>query len=145
MNKINMSNEQALTKIMNWCSKMERSKFDVQNKLYTWGVDKSKIDGIIERLEKEGFLSSNRFLEAFIKGKLYYNKWGRVKIKYHLKLKGFPENLIYIQMIFEQLKKKNTSLNVDDDYVKKSKVIQFGASRGYETELALQCVDKFTK
>jgi len=149
-----MTAKDALVKIMNWCSKMERSTFDVQMKLYSWGIDSENIKSIIKKLEEEGFINSDRYIEAYVKGKLIYKKWGKVKIKYHLKVKGFSEDTIdkyldelideeqYLEMILEQLRKKNTSLNEDDEYLRKSKVINFGASRGYETELALQCVDK---
>jgi len=154
MKKESMTAKDALVKIMNWCSKMERSTFDVQMKLYSWGIDSENIKSIIKKLEEEGFINSDRYIEAYVKGKLIYKKWGKVKIKYHLKVKGFSEDTIdkyldelideeqYLEMILEQLRKKNTSLNEDDEYLRKSKVINFGASRGYETELALQCVDK---
>lgn len=154
MKKESMTVKDALVKIMNWCSKMERSTFDVQMKLYSWGIDSENIKSIIKKIEEEGFINSDRYIEAYVKGKLIYKKWGKVKIKYHLKVKGFSEDIIdkyldelideeqYLEMILEQLRKKNTSLNEDDEYLRKSKVINFGASRGYETELALLCVDK---
>jgi regulatory protein len=151
--KESMSAKDALLKSMNWCSKMERSTFDVQMKLYSWGIDAENTKTIIKKLEDEGFINSGRYIEAYIKGKLIYKKWGRVKIKYHLKVKGFKEEIIdksmdelinddeYLAMILEQLRKKNVSINEEDEYLRKSKVINFGASRGYETELSLQCVD----
>ena len=154
MKKESMSAKDALLKSMNWCSKMERSTFDVQMKLYSWGIDAENTKAIISKLQEEGFINADRYIEAYIKGKLIYKKWGRVKIKYHLKVKGFKEDIIdksmdelinedeYLAMILEQLRKKNASINEDDEYLRKSKVINFGASRGYETELSLQCVDK---
>jgi len=149
-----MSINEARVKAMNWCSKMERSKFDVQFKLYSWGLDQNQIKEVVEKLESDGFLSSGRYIEAYIKGKLYYKKWGKVKIKYNLKLKGFSDELIdkyidelidedfYLEMIIEQLKKKSLAIDDDDEYIRKSKLIRFGQSRGYETEISLMCVDK---
>jgi regulatory protein len=153
MKKESMSAKDALLKAMNWCSKMERSTFDVQMKLYSWGIDADNAKTIISKLEEEGFINADRYIEAYIKGKLIYKKWGRVKIKYHLKVKGFKDEIIdkamdeiiyedeYLAMILEQLRKKNASINEEDDYLRKSKIINFGASRGYETELSLHCVD----
>jgi regulatory protein len=153
MKKESMSAKDALLKSMNWCSKMERSTFDVKMKLFSWGIDSENSSIIIKKLEDEGFINAQRYIDAYIKGKLIYKKWGRVKIKYHLKVKGFKEDTIdksmdeiinddeYLAMILEQLRKKNASINEEDEYVRKSKVINFGASRGYETELSLQCVD----
>jgi len=153
MKKESMSAKDALLKSMNWCSKMERSTFDVKMKLFSWGIDSENSSIIIKKLEDEGFINAQRYIDAYIKGKLIYKKWGRVKIRYHLKVKGFKEETIdksmdeiinddeYLAMILEQLRKKNASINEEDEYVRKSKVINFGASRGYETELSLLCVD----
>ena len=94
MKKESMSAKDALLKSMNWCSKMERSTFDVQMKLYSWGIDAENTKAIISKLQEEGFINADRYIEAYIKGKLIYKKWGRVKIKYHLKVKGFKEDII---------------------------------------------------
>jgi len=154
MKKESMTIKDALSKAMDWCSKMERSSFDVKIKLSGWGIGNEDINKIIETLEDEGFLNANRYIEAYIKGKLNYKKWGRIKIKYHLKAKGFKDNIIdksiqelvddekYYAMILDQLRKKSTSINDKDEYIRKSKVINFGASRGYETELTYQCLNQ---
>ena len=153
MTKRKLSSEQALKKLMSYCSKMERCRFDVRKKLYNWDVDSHKTDAIINELVSLGFLNDQRYIEAYIRGKFYYNKWGRVKIRYNLKLKGFEEADItpalelffdevdYKAMILEQLTRKNKSITVDDEYLRKAKLIRFGQNRGYETEMSLACVD----
>ena len=145
MKKESMTTKDAVSKVMDWCSKMERSPFDVKTKLSGWGIGNEDINKILETLEDEGFLNANRYIEAYIKGKINYKKWGRIKIKYHLKTKGFKDTIIdksiqelidedkYYTMILDQLRKKNASINDEDEYIRKSKVINFGASRGYET------------
>jgi regulatory protein len=154
MNKRILHAEQAIEKLMSYCSKMERCEYDVRNKLYCWGIDSKKTNEIVDKLKNDGFINNDRYVEAFIRGKYYYNKWGRVKIRFNLKLKGYDENAIatqldlffenidYEQMIYEQLERKNRSLKIDDEYQRKSKLIQFGQSRGYETEMSLNCVDR---
>lgn len=153
MTKRKLSSEQALEKLMSYCSKMERCRFDVRKKLYNWDIDSQKTDAIINKLVSLGFVNDQRYIESYIRGKFYYNKWGRVKIRYNLKLKGFEEADIipaldlffdgvdYEAMILEQLIRKNKSITVEDEYLRKTKLIQFGQSRGYETELSLACVD----
>jgi regulatory protein len=133
---------------------MERCESDVRKKLYNWGIDTKKSNEIVEKLKGNGFIQDSRYIQAFIRGKYYYNKWGRVKIRFNLKLKGYSEEEInaamdaffstvdYEGMIYEQLERKNKSLNIDDEYQRKSKLILFGQSRGYETEISLNCVDK---
>lgn len=154
MNKRILPAHKALEKLMSYCSKMERCESDIKKKIYNWGIDEKKSIEIVETLKKEGFISSDRYVSAYIRGKYYYNKWGKVKIRFNLKLKGFDDSYIsqsldnffanedYEQMVYEQLERKNRSLTIEDEYQRKTKLIHFGQSRGYETELSLSCVDK---
>ncbi len=153
MSKRIISEEKILEKLMSYCSKMERSPFDVKKKLYNWGIGEDKMQCFIDKLIEGGFLNDERYIESYIRGKYFYNKWGRVKIRFNLKLKGFDENEIvkaldiffegvdYEKMIYDQLERKNKSIKITDEFQRKSKLIQFGQSRGYETELSLSCVD----
>lgn len=157
MNVRKLTPEQALDKLMSYCSKMERSEFDVRQKMLLWGITGDAAQKIIDKLNKEKFLDGQRYIYSFIRGKFYYNKWGRVKIRYNLTLRGFKENEIdeafdsffstvdYEQMIFDQLKRKNQSLHINDEYQRKCKLIHFGQTRGYETEISLACVDKIVE
>ena len=47
-----------------------------------------------------------------------------------------------VVIIEEQLRQKNKSLKVEDDFQRKAKLIQFGQSRGYELNILLLCCDK---
>lgn len=157
MNVRKLTPEQALDKLMAYCSKMERSEFDVRQKLFLWGITGDQAQKIVDRLNKDGFMDSERYIYSYIRGKFYYKKWGRVKMRYNLTLRGFKENAIdeafdvlfstvdYEQMIYEQLRRKNQSLSIHDEYQRKCKLIQFGQSRGYETEISLACVDKIVE
>ena len=157
MNVRKLTPEQALDKLMSYCSKMERSEFGARQKMFLWGITGDQVQKIIDKLNKEGFLNSERYIYSYIRGKFYYKKWGRVKIRYNLTLRGFKETAIdeafdaffptvdYEQMIFDQLSRKNLSLSIHDEYQRKCKLIQFGQSRGYETEISLACVDRIVK
>ena len=157
MNVRKLTPEQALDKLMAYCSKMERSEFDVRQKLFLWGITGDQAQKIVDRLNKDRFLDFERYIYSYIRGKFFYKKWGRVKMRYNLTLRGFKENDIdeafdvlfstvdYEQMIYDQLNRKNQSLNIHDEYQRKCKLIQFGQSRGYETEISLACVDKIVK
>ncbi len=157
MNVRKLTPEQALDKLMSYCSKMERSEFDVRQKMYLWGIVDKDAQKIVDKLVEEKFIDGSRYIYSFIRGKFYYNKWGRVKIRYNLSLRGFKDDVIdeafdsffdtvdYEQMIFDQLRRKNQSLKIDDEYQRKCKLIQFGQSRGYETEISLSCVDRIVE
>ena len=157
MNVRKLTPEQALDKLMSYCSKMERSEFDVRQKMMLWGITGDAAQKIIDKLNKEKFLDGQRYIYSFIRGKFYYNKWGRVKIRYNLTLRGFKENEIdeafdsffstvdYEQMIFDQLKRKNQSLHINDEYQRKSKLIHFGQTRGYKRKFPLRALIKLWK
>lgn len=146
--------EKALEKMMSYCSKMERSEFDVKKKMSTWGLSTNDVSHIIEKLQDYGFIDSQRYIMSYVRGKFNYNKWGKTKIRYNLSLRGFKDSVIdnafseffstidYEKVIEEQLRQKNKSLKVEDDFQRKAKLIQFGQSRGYELNILLLCCDK---
>ncbi len=146
--------EKALEKMMSYCSKMERSEFDVKKKMSTWGLSATDVTRIIEKLQDYGFIDSQRYIMSYVRGKFNYNKWGKTKIRYNLSLRGFKDSMIdqafdeffstidYEKVIEEQLRQKNKSLKVEDDFQRKAKLIQFGQSRGYELNVLLSCSDK---
>lgn len=146
--------EKALERMMSYCSKMERSEFDVKKKMSTWGLSTNDVSHIIEKLQDYGFIDSQRYIMSYVRGKFNYNKWGKTKIRYNLSLRGFKDSVIdnafseffstidYEKVIEEQLRQKNKSLKVEDDFQRKAKLIQFGQSRGYELNILLLCCDK---
>lgn len=140
--------------MMSYCSKMERSEFDVKKKMAPWGLSTADVTSIIEKLEDYGFIDSQRYVMSYVRGKFNYNKWGKTKIRYNLSLRGFKDSVIdktfeeffstvdYEKIIEEQLQQKNKALKVEDDFQRKAKLIQFGQSRGYELNILLLCADK---
>ena len=144
-NKREITPEEALSKLMRWCSLAERSQHDVARKLNEWGISRDNADLIIKQLAEQQFVDNNRYVRAFVKDKVAFNKWGLKKIEYHLKAKGveitdYPElaeiknSDKYEEMIKNELSKKNNSIKEPDAYKRKSKLLQFGLSRGYELE-----------
>ena len=57
MNVRKLTPEQALDKLMSYCSKMERSEFDARQKMFLWGITGDQAQKIIDKLNKEGFLN----------------------------------------------------------------------------------------
>jgi regulatory protein len=139
---------------MAWCAVSERCEFDVRKKLVEWGITGVDADRIVDSLKSEKFLDNERFLLACIKDKMIFGKWGRMKIEYHLRGKGFTEQEIasafdtstdhssYRQMVKHELEKKNTQVKDNDTYKRKAKLIQFGSSRGYELEIVIAVTDE---
>lgn len=80
----NLTPQQALQKIKQYCAYQERSHFETKNKLFEFGLNAKEVDNIIATLIEENFLNEERFATLFAGGKFRIKHWGRVKIKYEL-------------------------------------------------------------
>ncbi len=76
------------------CSRREFCCDDIRNKLSLWGVDDDDGEKIIGILIKENFINESRYAAAFVRDKFKYNKWGKIKIESHLRVKKLPPDII---------------------------------------------------
>jgi regulatory protein len=83
-----------LEKIRYFCSYRERSEKEAEIKLRLMKVPPAKINGILNQLREEGFISDERFARSFIRGKWKINQWGRIKISFELRSRSIPEKFI---------------------------------------------------
>lgn len=95
--KIKSKNEyyQAYYKIIKYLSYSLRTKKEIIIKLRTLGVDNENIYLIIDRLEKEGYLDSNKYIKAYINDHINLSLDGPNKIFNDLVNNGFNEKVIY--------------------------------------------------
>jgi regulatory protein len=136
----------SLTKAMSLCAGREHCIEDIRNKLSAWGVDNAGTDKIINTLLKENFINEERYTLAFVKDKFIYNKWGKVKIRAHLRAKKIPALIVskgldsldheqYITTLRSMLANHRTKIKSKDQYDLKAKLMRFGLSKGFESEL----------
>jgi regulatory protein len=136
----------ALNKAMAMCSRREFSITDIRTKLESWGIGKNHNEKIISLLIKEKFINEERFAFAFVKDKFYYNKWGKVKIAVHLRLKRIPaetirialdsvDNDTYIKALKELIISHKKSVKAKNPYDLKAKLLRYGLSKGFESQL----------
>jgi len=141
-----MEYKKALTKAMQICSRKEQCVSDINEKLLKWDVEEADARKIISLLVKDGFINEERYIGYYINDKLFINKWGKRKVLYTLKMKKIPEASIqnmlanvdeskYREMIFKEIRKKKKTIKGGNHFQVKSKLFNFGASRGYEPEL----------
>ena len=148
-----LSVQEALQKAMNYCVYQDRCHREVEEKLEKMGMQEEAKTYIIQELIHHDFLNEERFVESFIRGKFYFKKWGKQKIKYHLKQKDIPAKLI----------DKNMSIIDDEDYRRtihdliskklgnkkrpglklKQKVIRSLQSKGYEFSLIMDALQEW--
>lgn len=137
---------------MNYCAYQDRCHQEVERKMREFVLVPEAKDEILLYLMKENFLNEERFVRSYIRGKFNIKKWGRNKIKLHLKQKAVTEKLILkcfdeidkntylvaIQEIYDKYHLKQKGLKM---YQRKVKTIRYLLSRGFEYEEILKVAD----
>ena len=151
MTRKECSVEEARFKAEAYCSASEHCKADVTAKLYQWGVPEDSWEGILEHLEREGYIDESRYAVAFVRDKYRFNQWGRIKIAQALRMKQIPAAIVsqameevdegeYLSVLTSLLKKKIRSVKASNDYERNGKLIRFAAGHGYEMSDILLCL-----
>ncbi len=150
-----MNDKQAkeyLNKAEAWCARSEHCIADLKLKLKEWVVPAEYHPFIISQLIETNFINEERYTRAFVSDKSRFNKWGKVKLRFLLRQKNIPEDLIE-QAISEKInptvyqntckalaQQKWNSIKTKKGLEKQNAVIRFLASRGFETDLAIKAV-----
>ena len=136
----------SLSKTMALCSRREYCPEDIRLKLESWGVSEDDAGRVIVILTKENFLNERRYAEAFVKGKFNYNKWGKVKIAAHLKMKKIPAGIVssaleciddelYMRILNDLIVSHRRNVKAKNQYYLKGKLLRYGLSKGFESQL----------
>lgn len=143
-----LDKKQALAKAESFCVYQERSQKEVRYKLVEWGIRGDELEEILSELIMSNFLNEERFANSYTSGKFNIKKWGRIKIKQGLKLKGVPDKMMnkalysiddddYMQTLENLALKKASSLGENNPLKRKMKLISYLQTRGFETDLIL--------
>jgi regulatory protein len=147
------SPQDALAKAMSFCAYQERSRKEVREKLYSFGLeDDDEVESILDRLTKDNFLNEERFAKAFAGGKFRMKKWGRIKIRAELKMHGLSAELVrkgleeidpddYESTLRDLVEKKDAQEREADPMIRKQKLIRYLLGKGYEQDLAWDAVN----
>ncbi len=142
MNKKNKTYTQALNRVAAYCSKAERCRGDIMQRLQKYELSFSEQEEIVDWLVKENFLNEERYTKAYVNDKVRFSRWGRLKIKQGLMQKKIPEIMIdealgeideqiYTENLLVLANKKMKELQGEDRYVFQSKLIKYLGSRGF--------------
>jgi regulatory protein len=153
MYKRQLTPEQALQKLKQYCAYQERSHQEVKEKLYELGVWKKDHDAIIAGLIEQDYLNEERFAIAFAGGKFRIKQWGRVKIRYQLKQKGVSDYSTrkalkqideddYLRTLDKLVHDKYASLAGDQLLLRRKKTLDYLLQKGYEADLAHKSLAK---
>jgi regulatory protein len=150
-----MSYDRALEKAMRYCSYQERCLQDMEKRFVAWNVKKEHWDKLIDYLLEENFLSEQRYLEAYVRGKFVIKKWGRNKIVLGLMQKRLSGKKVaeaieseieeedYLTTIASLIEKKSLLINETDKLKKRDKLYRYMLSKGYESELVTKALPTF--
>jgi regulatory protein len=144
----------SLSKAMALCSRREYATDDIRSKLNSWGLGEREAEKAISALVKENFLNEKRFAEAFVKDKFNYNKWGRIKIAYNLKMKKIPQSIIreameciddtiYLETARSLIESQRKKVKAKNQYDLRGKLMRFGLSKGFEMDLLYEIINSF--
>ena len=150
------SESESMSYLAKYCSQAERCLFDVRRKLQSANLSENAEKRIIDRLIREKFIDEKRFCRSFVHDKFYFNHWGRIKIAYELKLRGirpddYAEALetidedVYLAALTELLTAKKRSIKGRTSQDTFRKLLQFAASKGFETPLIINILKTMLK
>ncbi len=148
-----MEYKKALNKAAAICSQQERCISEIRKKLVKWELNEEECNAIIDFLIKDKFIDEERFTSYYVKDKFRFNGWGKIKIKYQLRQKELPNNLIdnaleeidldeYLNRLAELLQGKLKQIKNKDLWQTKTALARFAQSRGFEPHLVFQSIDQ---
>jgi regulatory protein len=137
---------EAYQKMAQLCSRSEKCSVDIRRKMVAYDLVNEVVEEIIEKLRKEKFLDDERFVKAYVSDKFKLNKWGKIKMRHYLKLKGLSDNTIelgldsiddekYKAALIKTMKDKAQKIKDKTKLEKMGQIIRFTQSRGFEPEL----------
>ena len=138
--KKQLTEEEALNKLMKYCAYQDRCHQEVRTKLIQLEVYGDKLERIMSRLIEEDFLNEERFARSFARGKFRMKSWGKNKITLGLKRKNISPYCIRKAMTEiddeEYANTLNSLLNKQLIKLKnkpnpRQSLIEFGIRKGY--------------
>ena len=148
-----MNYREALSYAMDLCSRQEKCCSEIRDKLVKFTLPDDRIEKVLKALQKEKFIDESRYAGMFVRDKLKFNRWGRIKIRYMLSAKQIPEEIIseaiqginekdYLEILKEELEKKSRQIKENNPYARRTKLARFGQQRGFESGLIFQVLDE---
>lgn len=148
---------EAKQKIEAYCAYQDRCHSEVENKLFSWGLDEEDRNVLIADLISNRFLDEERFAESFVSGKFNIKKWGRIKIKQYLKQKRVSDYSIkkgmtiiepdaYYQTLEHLAERKKASLKTsENEWQQRAKIMRYLSAKGYEQDLVYEVINQLFK
>lgn len=147
-----LSAKEALVRLETLCARSEQSTGEAREKLRRWGIAPDDADKIVSSLVDSRYIDDGRFARAFVRDKIRFSKWGRVKVAQKLREKRVEADLIssalanfdadeYASILAEVLDarmRRNPELITT--YEGRTALYRFLLTRGFEPALAAAAI-----
>ena len=151
-----ITEQQALLKLTTLCTQAEHCSQEMLDKMKKWQLSEEAIARNMEFLSQKKFVDDERFARFFINDKIKYNKWGRRKVEAALWQKGISSDIYapvldavdreqYVDTLLPLLKAKQRTVTGRTAYERHYKLLRYAIGRGFDVELAKQCLDQIEK
>ena len=131
-------------------SRREHSTLEIRDKLLKRDFDEAEIEQSIIELQKGGWLSDERFAEAYIRMR-QLKGFGPIRISMELNERGVKEDIVarflqaddasWRQTLKQQYLKKYKNKSIED-YNDKAKRLRFLQYRGFSMDMIFKVVNK---
>ncbi len=147
---------QIIDKVQSFCAYQERSTQEVKQKLKDLGTEAEDIGKILDYLREFNFINEERFTSQFARGKFRMKRWGRIKIRQELRMKGVHNDLIeqvlldelgdeaaYEQTLRDLLMAKMRTIREKEPYKRNQKLAQAALGKGFESNVVWRVIKNF--
>lgn len=148
-----ISPEEAFRKTATLCTRKEYCRSEIRQKLLRYGLAAAAHETVLQRLEAEGFLDEDRYARAFAHDKFRHDRWGRLRIRQALRLKGLSSDAIeaalaesadeadYEAQLRNLLRAKARTTVGRTDYERRQKLAAFALRRGFEADSVFRLLE----
>lgn len=137
--------DEVRSKMEHYCAYQERCHQEVAQKLKSFAISQQEKDEIVVALIQTNYLNEERFARAFVRGKHFQKKWGKIRLKSELKKREISTYLIekafqeideaQYEEALHQLSEKIWELTAESNVLKKrKKCADFLLRKGYESD-----------
>lgn len=148
-----MKPEKALQILTGLCSRKEYCTSDMLEKLRKWEISDEESRKIMEVLYRYQFVDDTRFARIYAEDKFRFNHWGKQKIGQMLRQKNIDADTIekafqcidastYREECKALLEQKMKTITASDSYQLKTKLLRFGAGRGFDLDTLYNCIEQ---
>lgn len=141
--KSKIHDEDALARMIRWCTYRERSEQEARMKINSLGLKAAEALVLLNYLIDRKHVSDNRFATAYARGKFKINQWGKQKIKAMLEAQKIESTVVrkalasidadkYKATIQKLAQNKLKTLQKEESTTaKKQKLFRYLLSKGY--------------